>query len=159
MALGLLALLARGAGAQERAELTAGVGAGATYYCIVSRCDQGAIGRISLGYRPASVLAFEGAAAWHDCFDCDRFLVGEAGIQLRRPGPKLEPFVSAGAGLSSDPEFMGDRWGLYAAAGAWAWLPSRWGAQLELRGRRLGRGNDMGELSLTLGRRIGGPTR
>lgn len=140
--------------AQQPGAAVIGLGAGGTYYCIVSRCDTGATLFGMAGYALTPALSVGATARWHGCPDCDRFLIGEAGAQLRYPGRVLQPFVALGAGLSSDPAFMGDQVGLHAAVGTWIWPTARWGLQLELRGRQVGRGDHMGELSLGIGRRL-----
>lgn len=152
----LMALAPARLQAQELPGTVLSVGAGGTYYCIVSRCDTGFVGRAGLGYSLSPHAMIEGGARWHDCFDCDRFVIGDAGLQLRREGARMTPFVAAGAGVSSDPEFMGTRWGPYAALGTWIALTDGWAAQVELRGRRVG-SDSMGEVTASLARLLTRP--
>lgn len=141
-------------GAQEAGEMVASVGTGGTYYCIVSRCDTGTtfLGTAGYGVRPSLMVL--GSVRWHECFDCDRFVIAEGSLQLRHSGEKVEPFVAIGAGLSTDPDFMGNRFGPHAAVGAWLWPSEAGGVRSELRGRRLGKGNGMAELSVAVARRF-----
>lgn len=145
--------------AQETGEIVVSMGGGMTLYSIDTRFDDGTVLRGSVGYSPLPYLMVEGGGRWHRCFDCDRFLVGEAGVQLRYPGPRWSPFVSVGGGRSSDPGFMGPEWGLHAAVGSWLWLSEEWGLQLEARGRQVGHSNYMGEFSLGGARRFLGAER
>ena len=142
------------AAAQESAAAVVGAGVGGTYYCIVSRCDTGTTILGMGGYAPAPFLLVEAAVRWHQCFDCDRFVIVEGGLQLRYPGRRLEPFVAGGVGLSSDPEFMGDQFGLHAAAGTWIRVSPRWGLKTEVRGRQVGGGDLMGEASVAVAYRF-----
>lgn len=152
----LLTVLAPSAALGQRpSSAVVGLSAGGTYYCIVSRCDTGTTLGLLAGYDVTRVLSVGATARWHACADCDRFLIGEGGVQLRYPGRVFAPFVAVGAGLSSDPEFMGDEFGLHAAVGTRFWATPGWGLQLELRGRQVGRGDHMGELSLGVTRRFG----
>jgi len=145
--------------AQQRSDLVVAVGGGGTYYCIITRCGTGGtvVGLVGYGLAPSLMVVASGR--WHDCFDCRRFLVAEGSLQLRHRGRRMQPFVAAGVGVSSDPDFMGDKVGLHAAVGTWLWLSPRWGLQAELRGRQVGRGDAMAELSLTVARRfLAGPS-
>jgi hypothetical protein len=157
----LYALLALGiagasspAAAQERA-LHVGIGAGGTYYCIVSRCDTGIIIGPVGSFHFTPVIAVEAAVRRHFCTDCDRFTVAEAALLFLYPQRVVSPYVGGGVSLSSDPDFMGDEVGLLAAAGAWVWPGRRWGMRVDARGRQVGRGDAMGEVSLALVRRFG----
>lgn len=149
----LLALAPVGAQGQDPGDVVVGVASGLTFYCIVSRCDSGIIGGVNLGYNVSSALMVQAGGRWHDCFDCDRFLIADAGVQLRRAGERLSPFVSAGGGISSDLELMGSKWGAYAALGTWVGLRGEWNAQLELRGRQVG-GDSMGEFTVGVARNL-----
>lgn len=139
---------------QEAGEVVAAVGGGMTLYSIDTRFDDGTVLRGSVGYSLLPYLMVEGGGRWHRCFDCDRFLVAEAGVQLRHPGPRWSPFVAVGGGRSSDPGFMGPEWGLYAAVGSWLWSSGGWGLQLEARGRQVGQDDYMGEFSVGAARRF-----
>lgn len=150
----LVAAAPFGASGQEAPEVVAGLGGGGSFYSIVSRTDTGLLLRGSLAYSPVPHLVVEAGARWHDCFDCTRFLIGEAGVQLRRPGERWAPFVGAGVGFSSDPDFMGDAWGLHASVGSWLWLTDGWGLQFEARGRQVGGGDHMGEGTVLVTRRF-----
>lgn len=152
----LVALLAFSAGAaqaQNGAELAGGIGAGGTYYCIVTRCNTGTTIVAALGYAPTPAVMIEASGRWHGCFDCDRFVIGEGSVQLRRRRGAVRPFIAAGAGIASDPGLMGDRLALHLALGARLRPEEPWGVQLEVRGRRVGRGDAMAEASLMLLRR------
>lgn len=85
--------------------------------------------------------------------------MAEGSLQLRHPGRTVQPFVAVGVGLSSDPEFMGDRFGPHAAVGTWLWPCPRWGVQAEVRGRSLGSGHRMGEASVAVARRFASGSR
>ncbi len=151
---GALAGSAR-AHAQDRVRFVTGLTAGGTYYCIVTRCNTGQTVGALAEVQVAPALALELAARRHGCFDCDRFFIADAALVLRYPARIVQPFFAAGVARSSDPEFMGTQLGLMGAAGAWAWFQPAWGAKLELRGRQVGRGDGMGELSVALGYRFG----
>jgi hypothetical protein len=143
--------------AQDPPEFIAGLGGGMSLYGISTRFDDGTILRGSLGYSPIPWLVLEAGARWHGCFDCDRFSILEGGVQFRRPGSRFSPFVSAGGGRSSDPEFMGSEWGFHVAAGSWLWLSDDWGLQVEARGRQVGPGDHMGEFTAGVARRFRAP--
>ncbi len=151
----LLVAIAAPARAQNPVRIVTGVSAGATYYCLVSRCNTGTTIGVSAEAQATRVLGLELAVRRHTCFDCDRFVIADAALVLRVPAHTIQPFVAGGVSRSSDPEFMGTHTGLLGAAGAWAWLGPAWGAKLELRGRQVGRGDAMGELSLGLAHRFG----
>ena len=108
--------------AQDQSEFIIGLGGGMSLYSISTRFDTGTIVRGSVGYSPIPWLVVETGARWHGCPDCDSFSILDGGLQLRLPGDRLSPFAAAGGGRSSDPEFMGSEWGLYAAVGGWLWL-------------------------------------
>lgn len=156
----LLIAIAAPARAQSPVRIVTGVSAGATYYCIVSRCGTGQTVGVVADAQPTPAIGLELAVRRHSCFDCDRFVIADAALVLRYPARTIQPFVAAGVSLSSDPGLMGTRAGMLGAAGAWAWLKPAWGAKLELRGRQVGRGDGMGELSLSLAHRFsaGGPS-
>ncbi len=142
--------------AQGPVRIVTGVSAGATYYCIVTRCGTGKTIGVLVEAQPARVLGLELAARRHSCFDCERFVIADAALVLRYPARSIQPFVAAGASRSTDTGALGTHSGLLGAAGAWAWLDPAWGAKLELRGRQVGRGDGMGELSLSFAHRFGG---
>ncbi len=158
--IGIAVLLAIGgaapAHAQSPVRLVAGLSGGGTYYCIASRCNTGSTVGVLAEVEATPALALELGVRRHFCFDCDRFTLADAALVLRYPARTIQPFVAAGASRSSDPGFMGTQVGPLGAAGAWAWFNRSWGAKLELRGRRVGRGDAMGELSFALGHRFGG---
>lgn len=141
--------------AQEVGDWVVSLGAGGTLYSIETRFDDGTIVRGGVGYLLTPTLMIEGGLRRHDCFDCDRFLIFDAGVQARHRGDRFSPFVAAGGGLSSDPEFMGRRWGAQAAVGSWIRLSSLWDLQLEARGRQVGFSSSfyMGEFSVGVARR------
>jgi hypothetical protein len=140
--------------AQDHSELILGLGGGMSYYSISTRADTGTILRGSVSYSPLPFLVVEGGARWHGCVDCHRFAVVEAGVQLLHRGERFSPFAAVGGGRSSDPEFMGTEWGLHSSVGSWVWWTPEWGLQLELRGRQVGSGAYMGELSAGVARRF-----
>jgi hypothetical protein len=153
----LLALATSGvlpAAGQDARGIVVGAGVGATYYCIVSRCDSGGTIGVMGAFDASRVLSVEAGVRRHYCFDCDRFMIAEADVLVQYPRQRVSPFLAAGLSYSSDAEFMGDHVGLLAAAGAWIRLRQRWGARLELRGRQVGRGDAMGELSLSMTHRF-----
>lgn len=142
--------------AQDPARLVAGAGVGGTYYCIITRCGTGTtlIGVAAFGPRP--LLLVEASVRWHECFDCKQFVIAEATLKLRRQGRVLTPFVGAGAGVSSDPDFMGTKAGVHAAIGTWVWLAQRWGVQMEVRGRAFENWDGVAEASILLAHRVPG---
>jgi hypothetical protein len=155
----LLAALAVGThpaegSAQESRGLAVGVGVGPSFYCIVTRCDEGTVVRALAEYGLTSTLLLEADAGWHRCFDCSRFLLLDAGVQARRPRGALRPFLSGGVGVVSDAELMGTRLGAYGAVGAWFGAWERVALQLQLRGRLLGSGDHMSELTLAVARSL-----
>jgi hypothetical protein len=149
----LLALATAGvstAAAQSTRGIVVGAGVGVTYYCIVARCDTGSTIGAMGAFDFSRLVSVEAGVRRHYCFDCDRFMIAEADVLVQYPLPRVSPFLAAGVSYSSDAEFMGDHVGLLAAAGVWIWLRQRWGARVELRGRQVGRGDAMGELSLSV---------
>ncbi len=141
--------------AQSPVRIVAGVSGGATYYCLVTRCNSGQTIGVLAEVQPTRLIGFELGARRHFCFDCQRFLMGDAALVLRYPARALQPFVAAGLSRTSDPGALGTQAGVLGAAGAWAWLEPGWGAKLELRGRRFGPSDGLGELSLALAHRFG----
>lgn len=129
-------------------------GLGVSYYCIVSRCDTGTILNAAVAFDLGSVVSIEAGHRRHSCFDCHGFGITEGLLQLRYARTRLQPFVGAGVAHSVDREFMGSETGLMAAAGVWLWPRPDWGLRLELRGRQAGRGDSMGELTLSVARRF-----
>ncbi len=144
--------------AQQTGDWIVSLGAGGTLYSISTRFDDGTVVRGGVGYVLTPALMIEGGLRRHACFDCDRFMIVDAGLQARHRGDRFSPFVSAGVGLSSDPEFMGSGWGAQAAVGSWVRLGGKWDLQLELRGRQVGfsSSNHMGELSVGVAHRFTG---
>lgn len=142
--------------AQEAGDWVVSLGAGGTLYSIETRFDDGTILRGGVGYVLTPTLMIEGGLRRHGCFDCDRFLIFDAGVQARHRGDRFSPFVAVGGGLSSDPEFMGRKWGAQAAVGSWVRLSNDWDLQLEARGRQVGFSSSslMGEFSVGVARRI-----
>ena len=140
--------------ASATAAFTTGLSAGGTYYCIVSRCGTGATIGISAGFDLTRVFAVTASAGKHFCSDCDRFFLGDAALQARMPGRTLEPFVSGGLSLASDPGLMGREIGLFGAAGTAVRLSPDWGARVQVSGRSVGRGDAMGEISIGAQRKL-----
>jgi hypothetical protein len=134
--------------------LVVGVGGGGTIYSIATRLGSGSTVTAMAGYRLSPALLVEGAVRRHQCFDCDRFLIAEGGLQVGYPGRTVSPFVSGGYGTSSDPEFMGTATGFYLGFGSWLWPMAPWGVKLEVRGRQVGR-DTMGDATLLIARRFG----
>jgi hypothetical protein len=129
----------------------AGVGAGWSYYSLVSRGDAGTVVSAVGSYTPTPRLRVEAGVRTMRCADCFRFVMAEGGVQLRLPLGHWAPFLAAGAGVTSDPEFVGTREHLYAGVGTTREPRDRpWGIQLEVRGRQLDPGNRLVEVSLGL---------
>ncbi len=156
-----LAVVAGGAAAQTQepdpGEVLVSIGVGGTLYSVDTRVDEGRILRGGLAYALSRAWMLEVGVRRHDCLDCHRFWILDAGVQWRRPGERFSPFLSAGGGRASDPGFMGTEWGPYVSVGSWIPLPGAWGLQLELRGRMLGGGlrnpDGMGEGTVAVTRR------
>ena len=144
----LLGLTAATASAQDAGSFVVGAGGGATFYCIDTRCNAGTIIGLSSGYQFTPSLGAEVSGRSHMCFDCDRFLIGDAALLLQRPRARVRPYIGAGAGYASDPGFMGSRFGVLAAVGALAPLTDRWMLRADVRGRSLGSSGSMGEFTL-----------
>jgi hypothetical protein len=160
LAMGSMALVsARTAEAQEAGDWIVSLGVGGTLYGIETRFDDGTLVRGGVGYVLSPNLMVEGGVRRHGCFDCDRFLVLDAGLQARHRGDRFSPFLAAGGGLSSDPGFMGSKWGAHAAVGSWVRLSGAWDLQLEVRGRQVGISSSdyMGEVSVGVARRFRRP--
>jgi hypothetical protein len=136
--------------AQESGELFVSGGIGGSYYCIVSRCDEGSVLRLGAGYSFNASVTIDAGVRLHDCFDCDQFLIYEGGAQLRYPSPRAQPFVAAGIHRSTDPDFMGSRTGAYLGVGVSFGPWRRFHLALEVRGRDFGSGDRMGEATLTV---------
>ncbi len=153
---------APGVEAQEAARNDGGgwsvwVGGGGTLYGIETRFDEGAMVGGGVGYRIAPAFMVEGGLRLHSCFDCDRFLVLDAGLQAHRAGERWSPFVGAGAGVVSDPGFMGTKAGLHVSVGSWLRLGGSWDARIEARARQVGISSSdaMGEALVGVARRFG----
>ena len=146
---------ARATQAQEPGDWIVSVGAGSTLYVIETRFDDGTLLRGGVGYVLTPTLMVEGGLRRHGCFDCERFLILDAGLQAHHRGDRFRPFVAAGGGLSSDPGFIGTKWGAHAAVGSWIRLSGKWNLQLELRGRQVGVSSSgiMGEFTIGVARR------
>jgi hypothetical protein len=132
------------------------VGAGWSYYSLVSRADAGTVISAVGSYSPTTLLRVEAGVRTMRCADCFRFVIAEGGVQLRLPVGDWAPFVAGGIGVTSDPDFVGTREHLYVGVGTAREPRDRpWGIRLELRGRQLDPGNRMVEVSLglTIGRR------
>lgn len=157
LAMGIMALApARTAQAQEAGDWIVSLGAGGTLYGIETRFDDGTLLRGGVGYALTPNLMVEGGVRRHGCLDCDRFLILDAGLQARHRGDRFSPFLAAGGGLSSDPGFMGSKWGAHAAVGSWVRLSGEWDLQLEVRGRQVGVSSSdyMGEVTMGVARRF-----
>ena len=76
----LLCLIASWASAQDAGSVVVGGGGGGgvTYYCIDTRCNAGTILGLSAGYQLTPGVGAEVSGRSHMCFDCDRFLIGDA---------------------------------------------------------------------------------
>jgi hypothetical protein len=143
-------------GAQEPGDWIVRLGAGGTLYSIETRFDSGTILQGGVGYMLTPTLMIEGGLRRQSCFDCDRFMVLDAGLRARRGGDRVSPFVAGGAGLSSDPGFMGRKWGAHAAVGSSIRLGGEWDLELEVRGRQVGFASSdyMGQVSVGVARRL-----
>jgi hypothetical protein len=151
------AAMPAGLAAQSAGSAVVGAGAGGTFYSISTRSNTGTIVSGVAGYELLDGLSLEAAARRHFCFDCERFTIGDISVQLRRPARALSPFLSAGFGVSSDPDagFMDTHFGMHAGIGAWAESRGGWIARLEGRVRRVGGpGDAMGEVGVVVARRI-----
>jgi hypothetical protein len=89
--------------------LVVGVGGGGTIYSIATRLGSGSTVTAMAGYRLSPALLVEGAVRRHQCFDCDRFLIAEGGLQVGYPGRTVSPFVSGGYGDQFGSRVHGDR--------------------------------------------------
>jgi hypothetical protein len=150
----LVLFAAPSAAAAQHATPLVSAGMGGTFYCIVTRCNTGTTVFGSAGVDFASFLHVEATVRRHLCFDCDRFLVAEAGLHAQYAGPVFTPYAGGGFGTSSDPDFMGTVTGFHAEVGTWVWPWQNWGVRIELRAREVGSGNHMGELSASGARRF-----
>lgn len=149
-----LACASSAAAAQSSKAIVVSAGAGGTFYCIITRCDSGTIFGVTAGYGLTPAVAVEAGVRRHSCFDCDRFVIADAALVLQLSARTVSPFAAIGVGWSSDPEFMGNEVGLLAAAGVAIWPSRTWGIRTELRGRTVGRGDGMGELSVSVSYRM-----
>lgn len=142
--------------AQEAGDWIVQLGAGGTLYGIETRFDDGTILRGGVGYVLTPTFSIEAGLRHQRCLDCDRFLIVDAGLQARMDGGRFSPFLAAGAGLSSDPGFMGRKWGAHSAVGTSIRLVGPWDLQLEARGRQVGLSSSdyMGEFSAGVARRF-----
>jgi len=135
--------------------LALGVGGGVSLYCIVSRCGSGTVVHFAVQQEVLPSVELEAGVRRHLCFDCDQFWIADGGVRVRTSLGPAAPFGLVGFGVARDPRFMGTRPGPVVAVGASLLPPGRaWGAQLEVRGRRAGRGQHLLEGSVTLVRRF-----
>jgi hypothetical protein len=126
-----------------------GVGAGWSYYSLVSRGNEGVVFSAVGSYTPTPRLRVEAGVRRMECADCFRFLMAEGGVQLRLPAGAWVPFLAGGVGVTSDPEFVGTRGHLHTGLGIALEPRDRpWGLQFEVRGRQLAPGDRMGEVTL-----------
>lgn len=140
--------------AQEARGLTVGAGAGGTFYCIDTRCDSGTMIGLSSGVSLTPSVGVELSGRWHQCFDCDRFLIGDAALVFQYRHARIRPYAGGGVGYSSDPGFMGSHIGLMATVGALTSLADRWMLRADVRGRQVGSSSSMGEFTVWLDYRI-----
>lgn len=139
-----------------------GVGAGWTYYSLVSRADAGTMISALGSYTPTPRVRVEAGLRTMRCADCSRFIIAEGGVQLRLPLDDWAPYLAGGVGVSSDPDFVGTREHFFAGVGAVHEPRDRpWGLQFDVRGRQLDQGNRMVEvgLGLTIRTPVPAPTR
>src|SRR5687767_839510 len=143
------------ASAQTAPALVVSGGAGATYYCIVSRCDSGTTVGLAAELGLTRALGVHASVRRHFCFDCDRFVIGDAALVLQYPARTVSPFAAVGVTFSSAPDFMGNQTGLLAAGGASIRLTRRWSIRPELRGRTIGSSDRLVELAVSVAHRSG----
>jgi hypothetical protein len=153
----VVALIAPISEVRAQQGVVAAVTAGGTYYCIVTRCNTGQALGLAAGAELTAGLSIEASARRHFCFDCDRFVIADAGASWTVPARgRVRPFLSGGIGFTSDPEFFGHSWSPYLSVGAWYWPTEKWGGQLALRGRRVAGDLGLAEATVSLARRWGG---
>lgn len=126
-----------------------GIGAGWSYYSLVSRSDEGTT-LFALGsFTPSPHIRVEATVRRMGCFDCERFVMAEAGVHFRLPMGAWAPYLSGGGGVTSDPDFVGTRGHAFAGVGtAWEQEEGPWGVQFEVRGRQLDPGSRLVEVTL-----------
>jgi hypothetical protein len=134
-----------------------GVGAGWSYYSLVSRADAGTVASAHASYTPTPRVRAEAGVRWMGCADCSRFVMAEGGVHLRLPLGDWAPYLAGGGGVSSDPDFMGTQGHLFAGVGTVREPQDRpWGLQFDVRGRQMDPGNRMVEVALGVTIRIRG---
>jgi hypothetical protein len=134
-----------------------GVGAGWSYYSLVSRADAGTTLSALGSYTPTPWFRVEAGVRGMRCADCSRFVIAEGGVQLRLPLGEWAPYLAGGLGMSSDPDFVGTREHVFVGVGAVREPQDRpWGLQLDVRGRQLDPGNRLVEVGLGLTIRVRG---
>jgi hypothetical protein len=144
-------------GGDEGSPWRVGVGAGWTYYSLVSRADAGTMISAQGSYTPTPRIRVESRVGTMRCADCSRFVMGEGGVQLRLLLGDWAPYLVGGAGVISDPDFVGTREHFFAGVGTVHEPQDRpWGLQFDVRGRQLDRGNRMVEVGLGFTIRIFG---
>jgi hypothetical protein len=152
-----LSLIGSGVAAQKPAGITIGGGVGGGWYCYETTCDAGTIFGLSSSLQLTDAITVEVSGRSHGCFDCNRFLIGDAGILLRYARPRVRPYAGAGIGHSSESDFHESHLGLFAAVGAsFPVKDDQWGLRADVRGRRLGTSNWITELTLWLDYRMAG---
>jgi hypothetical protein len=138
---------------QDRPSIVVGGGVGATYYCIITRCNTGTTFAALIGYEFEGPFAVEGTARHLRCFDCDSFWMTEGSVRIESSAMRLRPSLAAGVGVISDPEFFGERkFGPHLSLALSLPSLSGVGVRLDVRGREVGfgTGDYMGEVALLL---------
>jgi len=138
---------------QERPAFVLGGGIGATYYCIITRCNTGSTFIALAGYEFAGPYSIEGTARRLRCFDCNSFWMAEGSLRVESRTLRIRPSLAAGIGVASDPEFFQERKvGPHLSLGLSLHSLTGIGVRLDIRGREVGfgTGDYMGEAALLI---------
>jgi hypothetical protein len=138
---------------QDRPSIVIGGGVGATYYCIITRCNSGTTFAALVGYEFEGPFSVEGTARRLRCFDCNSFWMTEGSVRIESRAMRLRPSLTAGVGVISDSEFFGERkFGPHVGVGLSLPALAKLGVRLDVRGREVGfgTGDYMGEATILL---------